>query len=170
MNLIGFIGGLLQPNPANPFSLLLQPIVCGAVAAAGFGVLFNIGFRNLPRCAVVGAVALAVRTGCLEAGWNLEAASFAAALTVGVVVQVLRARSDRSFNTLDVVGCIPMVPGSFAAKAILGMFALTSTNSVDDAETLMTAMQFTLRVLFIVGAIGTGLAIPTFLLRAHRPR
>jgi uncharacterized membrane protein YjjB (DUF3815 family) len=150
---------------------LLQQTICGAIAAAGFGVLFNISFRSLPWCAASGALALAVRTGCLNGlGWNLEAASFAAALTVGAAVQVLRARTDISQNALDVVGCIPMVPGSFAAKAILGMFALTSTSTLDASATLITAVQFALRVTFIIGAIGTGLAIPTLLLRIRMTR
>jgi uncharacterized membrane protein YjjB (DUF3815 family) len=149
---------------------LLHQTACGALAAAGFGVLFNIGFRSLPWCAASGAAALAVRTYCLGLGWNLEASSFAAALTVGAAVQVLRARTEISQNALDVVGCIPMVPGSFAAKAILAMFALTSTSTTDASETLITAVQFTLRVMFTVGAIGTGLAIPTLLLRVRVAR
>jgi len=152
-------------------ALLLHQTACGAIAAAGFGVLFNIGFRSLPWCAVSGALALAVRTCCLDGlGWNLEAASFAAALTVGAAVQALRARADISQNALDVVGCIPMVPGSFAAKAILAMFALTSTSTVDASETLIPAVQFALRVTFTIGAIGTGLAIPTLLLRVRVSR
>ena len=154
-------------------SFLLHQTICGAIAAAGFGVLFNIGFRSLPWCAVSGALALAVRTYCLGLGWNLEAASFAAALTVGAAVQVLRARTDISQNALDVVGCIPMVPGSFAAKAILGMFALTSasdTGTSEEALALITAVKFALRVTFTIGAIGTGLAIPTLLLRVRVTR
>ena len=150
---------------------VLHQTVCGALAAAGFGVLFNIGFRALPWCMASGALALAMRTCCLEQfGWNLEAASFAAALTVGAAVQILRTRTDISQNALDVVGCIPMVPGSFAANAILGMFALTSIDSADATATLVTAVQFTLRVMFTVGAIGTGLAIPTLLLRVRVSR
>jgi len=151
------------------YPFILHQTICGALAAAGFGVLFNISFRSLPWCAASGAVALAVRTYCLGLGWNLEASSFVAALTVGAAVQVLRARTDISQNALDVVGCIPMVPGSFAAKAILAMFALTSTTT-DATETLVTAFQFALRVTFTVGAIGTGLAIPTLLLRVRVSR
>src|SRR5512136_1791868 len=147
--------------------LLLHQTVCGAIAAAGFGVLFNTGFRSLPWCAASGAVALGVRTCCLGAGWSLEVASFVAALTVGALVQVLRARTDVPQIALDVVGCIPMVPGSFAAKAILGLFALTSSDTANASGTLITAVQYTLRVTFTIGAIGTGLAIPTGLLRAR---
>ena len=164
------VQGISSLEPLSPGLLLLHQTVCGAIAAAGFGVLFNISFRSLPWCAVSGALALAVRTFCLQQHWNLEAASFAAAVTVSAVVLVLRARTDISQNALDVVGCIPMVPGSFAAKAILGLFALTATDSAHATETLVTAMQYTLRVTFTIGAIGTGLAIPTLLQRVRVSR
>jgi uncharacterized membrane protein YjjB (DUF3815 family) len=153
------------------FAFLLHQTICGALAAVGFGVLFNIGFRSLPWCAASGALALAVRTCCYsQYHWNLEASSFAAALIVGAAVQILRSRADISQNALDVVGCIPMVPGSFAAKAILGLFALTSIDTAHATETLVTAVQYTLRVMFTIGAIGTGLAIPSLLLRVRVSR
>ena len=115
----------------------------------------------------VGSTALAVRTFCLESGWSLEDASFVAALAVGGAVRILCNYAEISQDALDVCGCIPMVPGSFAAKAILGFFALTSPNLVSEADTLVTAVQSTLRVLFTIGAIGTGLAIPMLLLRVR---
>jgi uncharacterized membrane protein YjjB (DUF3815 family) len=149
---------------------LLQQTVCGAIAAAGFGVLFNIGFRSLSWCAGMGALALGVRTACLGHGWSLEAASFAAALAVGFAVQFLQGRIGISPEVLNVTGCIPMVPGSFAAKAILGMFALTQEATADAGATLITAVQCTLRVGFIIGAVGTGLAIPTLLTRVRLAR
>jgi uncharacterized membrane protein YjjB (DUF3815 family) len=79
-------------------------------------------------------------------------------------------RRDISDHSLDVVGCIPMVPGSFAAKAILGLHALTTSDSASDPQMLITAVQYTLRVAFTIGAIGTGLAIPTLLLRVRLSR
>jgi uncharacterized membrane protein YjjB (DUF3815 family) len=152
------------------FYFLLHQMVCGAIAAAGFGVLFNIGFRSLAWCAASGGLALGVRTVCLEQGWSLEAASFVAALAVGSAVHVLCNHTDISQDALDVTGCIPMVPGSFAAKAILGLFALTAPNLTGATETLITAVEYTLRVMFTIGAIGTGLAIPTMLLRVRAAR
>jgi hypothetical protein len=50
------------------------------------------------------------------------------------------------------------------------MFALTSSSTTDASETLITAVQFALRVTFTIGAIGTGLAIPTLLLRVRVSR
>jgi uncharacterized membrane protein YjjB (DUF3815 family) len=152
------------------FPHLLHQTVCGAIAAAGFGVLFNVGGRSLAWCAASGALALAVRSVCLAQGWSLEAASFVAALAVGSAVQVAGPRTLLPREALDVAGCIPMVPGSFAAKAILSLFALTAPHLADPTQTLNTAVQYTLRVMFTIGAIGTGLAIPTLFLRVRAPR
>jgi len=144
---------------------LLHDAICGGLAAAGFGVLFNVSFRGLPWCAASGALALAVRTIALGEGLKLEAASFIAALAVGIVVQLLPSGIGVSANALHVAGCIPMIPGGFATKAILGLFAITTQGSMVPNETLITALENSLRVMFTVGALGTGLAIPVFLLR-----
>jgi uncharacterized membrane protein YjjB (DUF3815 family) len=149
---------------------VLHQTVFGAVAAAGFGVLFNAGFSALPKCAASGAVALAVRTCCLELGWNLEGASFAAALAVGIMALRLRAQAGISSEALRVVGCIPMVPGMFAQKAIVGLFALTAGTISADPEAIVTVVQYTLRVMFTMGAIGTGVAIPALLSRVRASR
>lgn len=149
-------------------SFVLHQTVFGAVAAAGFGVLFNVGFRGLVWCAGSGAVALAVRTVCLESGLQLEGASFAAALAVGFAVKLLSRRKNVPQDVLDVAGCIPMVPGSFAAKAVIGLFAVTTSSAVNSSETLITATQYTLRVVFTTGAIGTGLALPALLLKFRK--
>ena len=146
------------------FPHLLQDTVCGGLAAAGFGVLFNIGFRALPWCAASGALALAVRTFALGRGWSMVGASFVAALAVGAAAQLLESRIGVSRNALDVLGCIPMIPGGSATKAILGLFAAAAQHPTAN-ETLVTAMENTLRVAFTIGALGTGLAIPTLLLR-----
>jgi len=151
-------------------AFLLHQTLCGAIAAAGFGILFNFSFTSLPWCALSGAVALAVRTCCLSQGWSVEAASLAAALTVGFGTELLRNRSEDSRSALDVVGCIPMVPGSLAAKAILSLIALTTSSMVQNSETLVAAAQYSVSTIFTIGAIGTGLVIPTVLLHLRLSR
>jgi uncharacterized membrane protein YjjB (DUF3815 family) len=153
-----------------PAGHLLHQTLFGGLAAMGFGVLFNIGHRALLWCGVSGALALAVRTTGSEMGWSLEASSFVAALVVGSLVQVFQERIGVSRNTLDVAGCIPMVPGGFAAKAILGLFALTAPAPQAADQTLILSVINALRVTFTIGAIGTGLAIPSLLLRVRRKK
>jgi uncharacterized membrane protein YjjP (DUF1212 family) len=154
--------------PAQALPYLLHQTLFGGLAAIGFGVLFNMGGRALLWCGAGGALALAVRTTGLELGWTLEGASFAAALAVGSGVQLFQERIGVSRNTLAVAGCIPMIPGGFAAKAILGLIALTQPTIQNADQTLIISVQDALRVMFTIGAMGTGLAIPSMLLRVRR--
>ncbi|HKA41784.1 MAG TPA: threonine/serine exporter family protein [Burkholderiales bacterium] len=145
-------------------SHLLHQALFGGLAASGFGILFNFGWRDLPWCATSGALALAVRTLGQEAGWSVEAASFAAAAAVGCAGQLLHARLGLDTNDLAAAGCIPMVPGLFAAEGILGWYALTVPHPDSPAATAATALEFTLRCIFTIGAIGTALSITTHIL------
>jgi len=92
----------------------------------------------------------------------MEAASFVAALAVGVAVQLVPSRFPVSRTALHVVGCVPMIPGAFAAKAILGLFAISAQHPVTN-ETFIASMDNALRVTLIVGALGAGVAIPSLL-------
>lgn len=144
---------------------LLHQALFGALAAAGFGVLFNFGFRSLPWCAAAGALALAVRTAGQDLAWSLEGASFAAAIVTSCSVSALRKQLGPACNAVALAGCIPMVPGAFFGQALLGFLSVTAPNLVDAEATLILAVQSLLRVIFTLGAIGAGLLIPAHLLR-----
>lgn len=134
----------------------------GAVAAAGFGVLFNFGYRNLGWAALAGALALAVRTYCMLHGWPLEAASFAAAMAVALVVELSYNTPfpvRRVGNAIAVAGCIPMVPGSAAAQWIIGLLEIT-VQPLEKSDMMLAATTSAgLQVIFTVGAIGAGLTM-----------
>lgn len=151
-----------------PFDVLhlVHQSFFGGVAAAGFGLLFNFGLRSLPLCFGMGAFALAIRTLGLDAGWNLEAATFTAAACVTVLADILlRGTRGTARKAAAIIGCIPMVPGAFLAQAILGLFALTAPNPVDAEASIVQAIQALLRVLFTLIALGAGVAIPAHLLK-----
>ncbi len=138
----------------------------GGVAAAGFGILFNFGTRDLLWCFAAGAIALGLRTLGLDAGWSLEAASFVAAACLSVCVAgFLHPRLDPAPDMIALTGCIPMVPGAFLAQAILGLFALTSPNPDKEITTVVLSVEYLLRVAFTICAIGTGLAVPLHILK-----
>jgi uncharacterized membrane protein YjjB (DUF3815 family) len=143
---------------------LLHQALFGAIAASGFGILFNFSWRDIPWCAASGALALATRTLGQDAGWSLEAAAFAAAAAVGFAARLLHAHLGIGGNDLAAAGCIPMVPGALAAQGIFGLYAVTVPAPINAAATLVTAMEAILRVLFTMAAIGTGLAVTTLLL------
>lgn len=145
---------------------LLHQAFFGAVAAAGFGVLFNVGLRSLAWCAAAGAFALSVRTLGLDFHWSLEAASFVAAVAASICANLFRRPLGPRGSAVALTGCIPMVPGAFFGQAILGALAVTTPHP-ENAAVILTAIEYLLRVLFTLAAIGAGLAIPAYLLK-HR--
>ena len=146
---------------------LLHQALFGALAAAGFGVLFNIGPKILVWAMGAGALALSVRTLGQDAGWSLEAASFLAAFTASFAVRFVRLWLGAARNAVALAGCIPMVPGAFLSQAILGLLAVTAPQPDNELAMIVMAMEYMLRVVFTLGAIGAGLAIPTYLLRTR---
>ncbi len=144
---------------------LLHQALFGALAAAGFGVLFNIGPKTLVWAMGAGALALSVRTLGQQAGWSLEAASFVAAITASSAVRFVRIWLGAARNAVALAGCIPMVPGAFMSQAILGLLAVTVPQPENELAIIVMAMEYMLRVIFTLGAIGAGLAIPAYLLK-----
>jgi len=141
--------------------------VFGAIAAAGFGVLFNFGWRALVWCAVAGALALAVRTFGQSQGASLEAATFAAAAITSCAAILCRRWLGVACHGIALAGCIPMVPGAFFGQALLGFMSVSSLSAEQSVTTVISSLQAGLRVVATVGAIGAGLTIPAYLLRSR---
>ena len=139
----------------------------GGLAAWGFGVLFNFDGRSLVWCTALGALALGVRTLALAGGWSLEAESFAAALAAGAVVALSSRQRGEGADMIALAGCIPMVPGAFFGKAILGLFLVTAPAPAHAEQTAIFTVVAMTRVILTLGAIGAGLAIPQQMSR-HR--
>ena len=132
----------------------------GGIAAAGFGILFNCPPRMILQCFGSGAVALAVRTAGQAANLNLAEASFFAALVVATAERVLQHFQSSHGSILSLVGCIPMVPGSIAAKGLMNLYALLRAHPSDEILAAANGMRNLLEVTFTLAAIGTALAIP----------
>ena len=101
----------------------------GGTAAAGFGVLFNCPPRSLWLGFTFGALALVGRTAAQEiGGLGLPAASFIAALILAVLNRILEQPDSPRGSVLAVIGCIPMIPGSLAAKGLMHRSIALSPN------------------------------------------
>ena len=159
-----FWGGAPVQAPVTPDLPLLWRILhqafFGGLAAAGFGVLFNTPPRILGLCFASGAFALAIRTTCQNFDLGLPLSSFIAALALATVDRTWHQAQTPLGSVLAVVGCIAMVPGSLAAKGLMGLFALVHAKP-DDALLLTSTMETMIIVTFTLVAIGIGLIIPT---------
>ncbi len=148
-------------NPDLHF--LLHQAFFGGVAAAGFAVLFNCRPRMLPLCFGAGALALTTRTIGQELGCSLAVASFFAALLVAIVDKIWEDFPSPRGSVLAVVGAIPMVPGSLAAKVFLSVFAFLRTGNSLGVDATIATWDNLLMLLFTLCAIGTGLALPSLI-------
>jgi uncharacterized membrane protein YjjB (DUF3815 family) len=139
---------------------ILHQAFFGGVAAVGFAVLFNAHPRTLPACFAAGAVALAVRTIGQEAGASLAVASFFAALLLAILDKLWHETGPARGSVLAIVGAIPMIPGSLAAKVLISVFAFLRTGQNQGVEATIATWDNLMMLIFTLAAIGTALALP----------
>ena len=139
----------------------------GAIAAWGFGVLFNFDWRSLIWCSALGALALAVRTLALAGGWSLEAASFTAALAAGTIVALTSPAARRGRRRDRARRLHPDGAGRLLRQGDPRPVRGDRAGAGASEETAIFAIVAMTRVILTLGAIGAGLAIPTQMTR-HR--
>ena len=93
-------------------------------------------------------------------------ASFLGAVAVGVLaIQMAHMRNSPPL-VFSIPSVIPMVPGIFAYKFMLGMIALTSIEKTDIyLQTLIETVNNGSKMMFVLISLGTGVAIPMLLTR-----
>lgn len=131
--------------------------LAGGLAAAGFGVLFNFAPRDLVWCLGAGILAVATRSLAMGLGLSLEGASFLAAVTVGLAVQLPHRRNGLTRTALAAAACTSMIPGGAIARAILGLFSLTT--EIPSPAYLSMVVHDILLSVFTLIAIGVGVSL-----------
>lgn len=136
-------------------------------AALGFAILFNVPQRTLLVIWAMGALGGLTKFILLGLEVNIVLASLAGATLIGIL-SVYAAHNKHApplvFSTPSV---IPMVPGAFAYRMMLGCMELanTSVNSDTYMKTLAETTNNGLKALFILIALSAGVAIPMLVTR-----
>jgi uncharacterized membrane protein YjjB (DUF3815 family) len=152
------------------WGLLLQNTFWAGMAALGFAVLFNVPRRTLFGCALGSALAYAVRTLLVQSGLvGIEAATLLGATAVGFLGVKFGHYWRVPAPVFIVPGVIPLVPGYLAFRTMIDLLTLTTHAPTVDETLLLTAAVNSLKTVLIVGGIAAGVAIPSLLLRRHRP-
>ena len=150
--------------------LFLQNTFWAGIAALGFAVLFNVPRRTLFGCALGGALAYAVRTLLVQFGLTgIEAATLLGATAVGFVGMRFGHHWHVPAPVFIVPGVIPLVPGYLAFRTMIDLLTLTTSGSGVDQTLLLAAAVNSLKTTLIVSGIAAGVAVPSLLLRRHRP-
>jgi uncharacterized membrane protein YjjB (DUF3815 family) len=148
---------------------LLQDVLWSGVAAVGFAILFNVPPKTLIACMICGALGHGTRSLLMEFGISIAPATLAGAAVVGTLSAYFARRLEIPSLVFAICGAIPMVPGSFAYRTMLGVIRL-STAVPDMGEPILveTAINFTNTGL-ILAAIALGITMPTLLFRRRKP-
>lgn len=136
------------------------------IAAIGFAILFNVPRRTLFPIWLLGVAGGLIKFASLELHVNIVFASFWAATAVGFFsIQTAHLKKSPPL-IFSIPSVIPMVPGFFAYKFMLGLVALTNMDNADTyLKTLVETVNNGAKMMFVLIALGTGVAIPMLLTR-----
>jgi uncharacterized membrane protein YjjB (DUF3815 family) len=146
---------------------LLEKGFWAGFAALGFAILFNVPQRTLMMIWAMGALGGLTKFLLLDLQVSIVLASLAGASLIGVL-SVYAAHNKQApplvFSTPSV---IPMVPGAFAYRMMLGCMELAgkSVNSDTYLKTLAETTNNGLKAFFILIALSAGVAIPMLVTR-----
>ena len=136
------------------------------IAAIGFAILFNVPRRTLFQIWCIGAMGGLIKFTAVNYEMGVVFASFLGAVAVGIVAIQMAHLRDSPPLVFSIPSVIPMVPGVFAYKFMLGMIALTSIEKTDIyLQTLIETVNNGSKMMFVLISLGTGVAIPMLLTR-----
>lgn len=139
-----------------------------AIAALGFGVLFNVPKRTLAVVALLAAVGGSCKLILMHYGVPIILSSLIGATVIGILsIQAAHGKHTPPL-VFSIPAVIPMVPGAFAYKAMLGFIKLTGDVSQDTYDlALNTTINNGILAAFIVLSLTAGVSLPMLITRKN---
>ena len=146
---------------------ILEKGVWFGFAALGFAVLFNVPQRTLAIIWGLGAIGGLVKLLLMQGNIGIVVATFAGAAVIGVLSVSAAYNKDAPPLVFSIPSVIPMVPGAFAYRMMVGLIKLAGTSVTDPTyyQTLAETTGNGLKALFILMALATGVSIPMLISR-----
>ena len=136
------------------------------LAAIGFAILFNVPLRTLKMIFIIGAVGGLIKSLMLLTGMNIILASLAGAIAVGIISISAAHNKHAPPMVFAIPSVIPMVPGAFAYKMMLGLMKLSDELPADAySQVLADTINNGLKATFILLSLALGVAIPILITR-----
>jgi uncharacterized membrane protein YjjB (DUF3815 family) len=147
-------------------NILLKAFWCGW-AAVGFGILFNVPPKTLFGSWIGGAIAGFIKFTVLflSASSAIIQSSFFAAVAVGIFSVPIAERRHEPPMIFAIPSIIPLIPGVFAYRTMLGLIKLTGDVREDYSLILSQTVHNGVTTLFIIMSIAIGVAIPIHVIR-----
>lgn len=145
--------------------ILIKSIWAG-IGAIGFAILFNVPRRTLLTIWALGFLGGLIKFSVMYFDLGIVFGSFLGATAIGIVsIQTAHIKKSPPL-IFSIPAVIPMVPGFFAYKMMLGLIALIKIENTDAyIQTLIETVNNGAKTMFILISLGTGVAIPMLLSR-----
>ncbi|MGJ5642570.1 threonine/serine exporter family protein [Formosa sp. S-31] len=139
-----------------------------AVAAIGFGILFNVPKRTIATIALLAAIGGSCKLILMHFGVHIVFASLVGASIIGFLsIQAAHGKHAPPL-VFSIPAVIPMVPGAFAYRSMLGFIRLTGDiNSTTYEVALDETINNGLKAAFIVLALTAGVSLPMLITRKN---
>jgi uncharacterized membrane protein YjjB (DUF3815 family) len=147
------------------FDIITKSFWAG-IAAIGFAILFNVPRRALASIWALGALGGLTKFSTMQFEFGIVFASFLGAIVIGIVsIQMAHIRNSPPL-VFSIPSVIPMVPGVFAYKMMLGLISLTKIDDTDTyVKTLIDTVNNGSKMAFILISLGIGVAMPMLITR-----
>jgi uncharacterized membrane protein YjjB (DUF3815 family) len=131
-------------------------------AAMGFGILFNVPQRTLFIIWILGALGGLSKFLLVHYGFSVILASFAGSTLIGILSVYSAHNKHAPPLVFAIPAVIPMVPGVFAYKMMLGLIKLAGNTPVAAyGQILDETVNNGLKVFFILMCLSVGVSFPT---------
>jgi uncharacterized membrane protein YjjB (DUF3815 family) len=146
--------------------IIISKSVASGIAGVGFAILFNVPQRTLLPVGIISALGGLVKFGLMHFDFGIVFASFLAAIIIGLLSIRMAYSKDSPPLVFYIPSVIPMVPGFFVYKMMLGIMSLTTvTDNVIYLQNLISTVNFGTKSIFILISLGIGVAVPMLITR-----
>ena len=146
---------------------ILEKGIWFGFAALGFAVLFNVPQRTLIIIWMLGAAGGLTKLLLMQLGVEIVVASLAGSAVIGILSVSAAHNKHAPPLVFSIPSVIPMVPGAFAYRMMLGLIKLAGTGVTDPTyhQTLAETTSNGLKTMFILMALAAGVSIPMLISR-----
>lgn len=148
-------------------TIIIDSLFAG-IASVGFAMVFNVPKKTLIYCAIGGALAYSFRTIFLHLEIAIEISTFFASTLIGIIAFYWSRKYLIPRPIYTVASIIPMIPGTYAFKAVISLINMNSYGVTPDL--IVVFVENGLKAGSILAAISFGLALPSlYFIRYNRP-
>lgn len=144
---------------------ILEKCAWFGCAAMGFAILFNVPPRTLISIWLLGAVGGVVKLVMLKLGLGPVMASFLGASTIGLLSIPAAHNKQAPPMVFSIAAVIPMVPGVFAYRTMIGLVQLTGEVGNSYPQILSETVNNGAKAMFILMALAVGVGLPNIITR-----